>query len=66
MEIYEDTYEKLSFLIKQREEEHKQKSDKLSKDEDIKKSGSLPKDEDDALDMFGNAFDEKISNKESG
>ena len=51
MEIYEDTYEKLSFMVKKKEEEQKP---------------SKPQDEDDALDMFGEAFDEKIQDKDSG
>ncbi|XP_067928514.1 CD2 antigen cytoplasmic tail-binding protein 2 homolog [Watersipora subatra] len=45
MEIYEDTYEKITYMVKQKEEELN-KSAKVSKD-------------DAALDMFGEEFDEK-------
>lgn len=49
MEVYEDTFEKITFMIKKSEEGKPVAG------------GKLPDDEDAELDMFGEAFDEKTS-----
>ena len=47
MEIYDDTYEKLSFKIKEKETTLNKRT--------------VPVDDDAALDMFGESFDEKAA-----
>ena len=47
MEIYDDTYEKLSFKIKEKETTLNKRT--------------APADDDAALDMFGESFDEKAA-----
>lgn len=54
MEIYEDTYEKLAFVVKQKQEEG------------TKQPGKHLLDDDDALDMFGDKFDEKHKEASAG
>ncbi|KAF6020031.1 CD2BP2 [Bugula neritina] len=53
MEIYDDTYEKIAYKIQEKEQPIKKVPEKL------------PENEEDALDMFGDEFDEKVAKSES-
>lgn len=54
MEVYDDTYEKIAYMVKQKEEPEVSKSSKVAQNEDA------------GLDMFGESFDERVSAANTG